>query len=126
MRKLIPDTYIDVCGRCVNLDGEVIAYANGKRSSEDDGCTGFPEKPVLTQAISAAAIGLIIIAAVIAGIAISASSIFGVKTLVDRASEAKGQFAHTNPLFEKNDAEQENPNFVEEKDDEDDIQPPSP
>jgi len=67
----------------------------------------------LTEGLAAAAIALIIIAAIVAGAGIAASSIIGTKTLINRARGAANQSAHSNPLFEESETEMVNPTFVE-------------
>jgi hypothetical protein len=142
VRKLIPNAYIDICGRCIKSDegsssssevpesessfgsesmfvseisGDVDRNVTVASESDVDvnECTGAPPKPVLTEGLAAAAIALIILAAVIVGAGIAASGVIGTKTLIERAKGAGNQSAHSNPLFEDNEAEMTNPAFVE-------------
>jgi len=76
-------------------------------------CTGAPPRPILQEGLAAASIGLIIIAAVVGGIAVTASGIITAKTLIDRARQANNQSAHSNPLYQNNEAEMTNPAFLE-------------
>jgi len=76
-------------------------------------CTGAPPRPLLTEGLAAASIALIIIFAVVIGAGIAASGVLGTKALIDRARQADNQSAHTNPLYQNNDAEMSNPAFVE-------------
>jgi len=56
---------------------------------------------------------MIVLGAIIIGGSIAASSVIGTKILLERARAANNQSAHSNPLFEGNDAEMSNPTFVE-------------
>jgi len=119
VRKLIPNAYIDVCGQCIIEDyssetfsGSVMSQDYGN-SVDYVGCTGAPAKPILTEGLAAASIALIILAAVLIGAGIAASGVLGTKALIDRAKGANNQSAHSNPLFEDNEAEMTNPAFVE-------------
>jgi len=76
-------------------------------------CTGAPPRPLLTEGLAAASIGLIIIGAVVIGAAIATSGVLGTKALIDRARQADNQSAHSNPLYQNNDAEMTNPAFAE-------------
>jgi len=76
-------------------------------------CTGAPPRPILIEGLAASSIGLIIIAAVVGGIGITASGIITTKTLIDRARQANNQSAHSNPLYQNNEAEMNNPAFAE-------------
>jgi len=76
-------------------------------------CTGAPPRPILTEGLAAASIALIIVAAVVLGSAITASGILGTKALIDRARQANNQSAHSNPLYQNNEAEMTNPAFAE-------------
>jgi len=116
VRKLIPNAYIDICGNCIKKDVvEVQSSSDSTSSSEVNElvqCTGAPPRPMLTEGLAAAAIALIIIAAVVGGAGIAASGVITTKTLIDRARGASNQSAHSNPLFEDNEAEMTNPAFV--------------
>jgi len=119
VRKLIPNAYIDVCGKCIIEDYSSEAFSgsvmsqNYEESVDYVGCTGAPAKPILTEGLAAASIALIILAAVLIGAGIAASGVLGTKALIDRAKGANNQSAHSNPLFEDNEAEMTNPAFVE-------------
>jgi len=123
LKKLLPNAYIDVCGECIHESVDIVESGEGetveKESSEDNlaavtECAGAPPKPILTEGLAAASIALIILAAVIVGAAIAASSVIGTKTLINRAKGANNQSAHTNPLFEETETEMTNPAFVGE------------
>jgi len=122
VRKLRPNAYIDVCGNCIQEkedDDESTSGFNNVTSAESSvdllECTNAPPKPLLAEGLAAAAIALIILAAVLVGAGIAASGVLGTKTLIDRAKGARNQSAHTNPLFEGNEAEMTNPAFVGEQ-----------
>jgi len=121
-RKLIPDAYIDICGRCI-MTGDESTSNSVSSSGEGSGaaeaqevdvteCTGAPPKPVMTEGLAAAAIALIIIGAIVVGAALTASTVVGTKTLIDRAKGANNQSAHSNPLFEENETELANPTYA--------------
>jgi len=120
VRKLIRNAYIDVCGRCIQESTATSSETSSSTSSfvikggdvDTTGCTGAPAKPILTEGLAAASIALIIIAAVVVGAAITASSVMGTKTLLNRAKGAENQSAHSNPLFEGNETELSNPMYT--------------
>jgi len=119
VRKLIPGAYIDICGNCIKKDVTTVAVSDSSSvsissESEDElvSCTGAPPRPILTEGLAAAAIALIIIAAVVGGAGITASGVITTKQLIARAKGASNQSAHSNPLFEDNEAEMTNPAFV--------------
>jgi len=117
MRKLIKDAYVDICGNCIKQEVTDIAESEMSSSYTQSSvdlleCTHAPPKPILTEGLAAASIALIILFAVIIGAGIAASSVIGTKTLIERAKGANNQSAHTNPLFEGNEAEMTNPAYV--------------
>jgi len=119
VRKLIPGAYIDICGNCIKKDVNTVAESDSSSVSissesvdELISCTGAPPRPILTEGLAAAAIALIIIAAVVGGAGITASGVITTKQLIARAKGASNQSAHSNPLFEDNEAEMTNPAFV--------------
>jgi len=112
-RKLLQNAYIDICGNCIAGDDS----GGGSSSSSQEQttsmeCADAPAKPLLQEGLAAASIALIILGAVLIGAGIAASGIAGTKTLMNRAKGANNQSAHTNPLFEDNDAEMTNPAYV--------------
>jgi len=141
VRKLIRNAYIDVCGNCIvdkpetgsssssetpatstsetsssasvseKSHGNEIPQSQSSESVDLLECTGAPARPILTEGLAAASIALIIIAAVVIGCAITASGILGTKALIDRARMADNQSAHSNPLYQNNEAEMNNPAF---------------
>ena len=110
-RKLYAKAYIDICGRCLrNYD-----YLNPNQSltqSEDEDCVDEMATPVLSTALTAAAIAGIVIAAIVGAVALAASGVLGTKELIKRASNAADQSAHSNPLFESNAQEMSNPAYM--------------
>jgi len=112
-RKLQDNAYIDICGNCIAADpegGSTSGSGGGDTAVLD--CADAPAKPLLQEGLAAASIALIILAAVVIGAGIAASGIAGTKTLMNRAKGANNQSAHSNPLFEDNDAEMSNPAYV--------------
>jgi len=119
MRKLIKDAYVDVCGNCIKEEVNDVAESEMSSSLSHSSidlleCTHAPPKPILTEGLAAASIALIILFAILIGAGIAASGVIGTKTLIERAKGANNQSAHTNPLFEGNEAEMTNPAFVGE------------
>jgi len=116
MRKIIKGAYIDICGRCIQDDpfAEYSEVQNTSASEENSGlvCTGAPPKPLMVEALAAGTIGLIIIAAVVVGAALTTSSIVATKSLIDRVKDASNQSAQSNPLFEGVDTELQNPTYA--------------
>jgi len=114
-RKLKKGVFIDICGNCIS-DG-----TGDDESSSSDladamvACVDAPEEGILKEGLAAASIAMIVLGAIIIGAAIAASSVLGTKALLDRAHAANNQSAHTNPLFENNDAEMTNPTFAGEQ-----------
>jgi len=109
MRKLLSNAYIDICGKCIrNVPDE-----DDSEQSENNRvtCTGAPPKPIMVETLAAATIGLIIIAAIVAGAAITTSTVIGTKTLIDRVRAANNQSAVSNPLYEGADTELQNPTY---------------
>jgi len=113
VRKLLPHAYIDICGNCIKDN------PNAADSEESEGstnvlltCTGAPPKPLMVEALAAGTIGLIIIAAVVVGAALTTSSIMATKSLINRVKEASNQSASNNPLFEGIDTELQNPTYA--------------
>jgi len=115
VRKLIRNAYIDVCGNCIQ---EELPSGSDSSSEEEPDlleCTNAPPRPLLTEGLAAASVALIIIFAVLIGAGIAASSVIGTRTLIARARAADNQSAHSNPLFQENEAEMTNPAFLEDK-----------
>jgi len=120
VRKLVYNAYIDVCGNCIKEEGDSRSGSqNPNISSMEEPdlleCTNAPPRPLLTEGLAAATIGLIIIFAVLLGAGIAASSVIGTRTLMARAKAADNQSAHNNPLFQDNEAEMSNPAYIEDK-----------
>jgi len=111
-RKKKPGTFIDMCGRCVDENGEPFE----KDDSSDDLCALSEDDVVLKEPLAAATIAMIVLGAILIGAAITMSSILGTKALLERAKQANNQSAHSNPLFEDNGKEMANPTFMEEVD----------
>jgi len=131
VRKLLRNAYIDVCGNCIeekkpeevvtssdastngNDDNVIVAPSSSQSSSGVDllECTGAPPRPIITEGLAAASVALIIIAAIVGGVGVAASGIIGTKVLIDRAKEADNQSAHSNPLYQNNETELQNPAF---------------
>jgi len=114
VRKLKSGVYIDICGNCLrdfiptSSDSESLAEA-------DESCVEAPEDPMYKEGLAAASIALIVLGAIIIGGAMAASGVIGTKTLLERARAANNQSAHSNPLFEDNEAEMTNPTFTGEQ-----------
>jgi len=117
-RKLLHNAYIDVCGNCMVVNTDDSSTSSSVSSSSGIStvleCAEAPAKPLLQEGLAAASIALIILAAVVIGAGIAASSVIGTKTLIDRAKGANNQSAHSNPLFEETETEMTNPAFVGE------------
>jgi len=101
---------IDVCGKCI-LESDLTS--NLEDAIGD--CVDAPEQEIMKEGLAAATIAMIILAAIIIGAAIATSGVMGTKALLDRARAANNQSAHSNPLFEENEAEMTNPAFVGEQ-----------
>lgn len=125
MKQLLPNAFIDICGQCISETAANSEESNGEGEFDEGSiksrdynaatdCTGAPPKPLLTEGLAAASIALIILAAVVIGAALAASTVMGTKTLIDRAKGANNQSAHTNPLFEETETEMTNPAFIGE------------
>jgi len=100
-RKLFPGAYIDICGECIKP-------STGESSSEDSSadamtkCTGAPPRPILKEGLAAATIALIVIFAVVIGVALAASGAYTTTVLVNRARQAMSTNVVSNPMFEDN------------------------
>jgi len=108
--KLVEGASIDVCGKCI-LESDLTS--NLEDAIGD--CVDAPEQEIMKEGLAAATIAMIILAAIIIGAAIATSGVMGTKALLDRARAANNQSAHSNPLFEENEAEMTNPAFVGEQ-----------
>jgi len=133
-RRHIKGAMIDLCGNCIMekdeagpgvvsdsmlVDSKYVAPVSASSSSSSISlvsCTMAGPRPLLTEGLAAASIALIIIGAVVIGAGIAASGVLGTRELIRRARGANNQSAHTNPLFQENEAEMSNPAFIEEKD----------
>jgi hypothetical protein len=111
-RKKKQGTFIDLCGRCVNEEGEPF----GSGSEDEEECNIPDEDITLKEPLAAATVAMIVIGAILIGAAVAMSSILGTKALLERAKQANNQSAHSNPLFEDNGKEMANPTFMEEVD----------
>jgi len=114
VRKLRRGAYIDICGQCIREDG--LYDDSGLDSLATTACTEAPDEPILKEGLAAASIALIIVGAILIGATITMSGIIGTKTLIERARAANNQTAVSNPLFEGNAAELNNPTYAEEGD----------
>jgi len=110
VRKLKSGAYIDICGRCIR-EGELTSSEKKEGSEEALACTEAPDEPMLKEGLAAASVAMIVLGAVIIGGALATTSVIGTKTLLERARAANNQSAHSNPLFEDNEAEMTNPTF---------------
>ena len=98
---------VDPCGNCIDKYHKMGLYSDLNETL----CESTPPKndDLKLIGLAAGAIAGIVVASVVAGVGISAASAKGVKTLVDRAHQAKNMGAHNNPLFESDDHEMTNP-----------------
>jgi len=110
VRKLKNGAYIDVCGRCIR-EGDAGSSEDTNEEKDALKCTLAPEEPMIKEGIAAASVAMIVLGAVIIGGAIATTGVIGTKTLLERARAANNQSAHSNPLFEDNAAEMNNPTF---------------
>jgi len=110
VRKLKHGAYMDICGRCI----ETVADSSESSSTtmEEDPCVDEPVLPPIKEGIAAATIACIVLIALLGGGALAGTSIVGTKILLDRARAANNQSAHSNPLFEGNAAEMNNPTYA--------------
>jgi len=106
--KLVEGAVIDICGKCI-LEGDLTSDLEEVVGE----CVEAPEQEILKEGLAAATIAMIVLAAIIAGAAIAVSGIMGTKALIERARAANNQSAHSNPLFEGNNAEMTNPTYGE-------------
>ena len=114
VKKPFKKETVDPCGECIEKYHEMGLYLDLNESL----CKGEPitNDDLKIVGLAAGAIAGIVVAAVVAGVGISAAGAKGVKTLIDKARQAQNMAAHTNPLFESNDHEMTNPistEFVE-------------
>ena len=110
-RKLYANAYVDICGNCIRED--VTADPNATvTSSEEDNCMDGMGNNSLQPALTTAAVVGIVLVAIVVGIALTVSGVFGTKELVKRAQGAQNQSAHSNPLYETDEQEMTNPAFL--------------
>jgi len=110
VRKLLPNAYIDICGYCIkdkNQDSD-----ESQEAAQFLSCTNAPPEPLTYETLAAASIAMIILGAVIAGGALTTSTVVGTKVLIQRAREARNLAAQCNPLFEGIETEMANPAFA--------------
>jgi hypothetical protein len=108
-RKLLANAYIDICGVCIkNIPDE---DASDESQNMRVSCTNAPPKPLMVESLAAATIGIIIIAAIVAGAAVTTSTVIGTKTLIERVRQANNQSAVSNPLYEGCETELSNPTY---------------
>ena len=110
-RKLYANAYVDICGNCIRED------VNDEESSSitedvDDSCLNGMGNDSLQPALTTAAVVGIVLVAIVVGIALTVSGVFGTKELVKRAQGAQNQSAHSNPLYETDEQEMTNPAFL--------------
>ena len=110
-RKLYANAYVDICGNCIRED------VNDEASSSitedvDDSCLNGMGNDSLQPALTTAAVVGIVLVAIVVGIALTVSGVFGTKELVKRAQGAQNQSAHSNPLYETDEQEMTNPAFL--------------
>jgi len=112
IRKLRPNSYIDICGRCLKDNPDDVA----SNSTGDifTNCAEAPPEPLTYEGLAAASIALIILGAIIAGGAVATSGVVGTKALISRAKDAKNLAAQCNPLFEGAETEMSNPGYAGE------------
>jgi len=102
---VVPGAVIDICGKCV-LESDF-----GSGSEVDVECVDTPAPNRTKEGLAAASIGLIVLGAILIGAAVATSGVITTKTLIERARAANNQSAHSNPLFEGNNAEMTNPTY---------------
>jgi len=110
VRKLLPNAFVDICGNCI-LDNP---FETDSQSHSEDTltvCTNSVPKPLMVEGLAAASIALIIVGAIVIGASITASGVFGTKTLIKYVKEASDQTAHSNPLYEGAENELVNPTY---------------
>jgi len=112
-RKKMEGVYIDLCGNCVREDGT--EGSSGESLVGEDDCTVPEDEFIPKEQLAAATIAMIVLGAIIIGAAIASSTAIGTKALLDRARAANNQSAHSNPLFEGDQTEMNNPAFAGEE-----------
>lgn len=115
-RKLVPDAYIDICGRCILPE----RFKNESESSSssvdvDEECMEGMGINLPIAGITGGVVAAIVIAVVIVVAGLTASSIYGTKELMKRARNAADQGAQMNPLYEDSKHEASNPFYEDSK-----------
>ena len=109
-RKLYANAYVDICGNCIREDGDM--GSQSATESADENCLDGMGNNALQPALTTAAVVGIALVAIVVGIALTVSGVFGTKELVKRAQSAQNTSAHSNPLYETDDTEMTNPAFM--------------
>jgi len=112
-RKKKDGVYIDVCGNCLRL--EETGSSSDDLGDPTTDCANAPDEYIPKQELAAATIAMIILGAIIIGAAIGTTTVIGTKTLLEHARAANNQSAHSNPLFEGDQTEMNNPAFAGEE-----------
>jgi len=113
-RKKKDGVYIDVCGNCLRLeDTEGSSSENWTDPTTD--CANAPDEYIPKKELAAATIAMIVLGAIIIGAAVGTTTVIGTKTLLEHARAANNQSAHSNPLFEGDQTEMNNPAFAGEE-----------
>ena len=108
---LLPTALLDVCGGCIKIysDNSTVDVNALKNR-----CIAGMKMPEFTAVIGAAAVAGIVIAAIIVAAAIGISSAIGTKELIKRAKKNADVATNSNPLYEDNTNEFNNPTFTGE------------
>lgn len=111
-RKLLTNVYVDICGNCVSDGTNDTSSFSFLNDEADATCMDGQGAAILPSAITAGAVAGIVLAVVIVLVALTVSGVFGTKELIRRANAASTDSAHTNPLYEGNGNEMENPIYT--------------
>ena len=109
-RKLYANAYVDICGNCIREDMDDMSTS--VTQSEEESCLDGMGNNSLQPALTTAAVVGIVLVAIVVGIALTVSGVFGTKELVKRAQSAQNTSAHSNPLYENDEQEMTNPAFI--------------
>lgn len=111
-RKLLTNVYVDICGNCVGDGSNDTSSYSFATEEADAACLEGKGAAIVPAAITAGAVAGIVVAVVIVLVALTVSGVFGTKELIRRANAAGSDSAHTNPLYEGNENELENPMYA--------------
>ena len=110
-RKLLTHVYIDICGNCVSDGTESSSFSYTKEDADAE-CLDGQGAAILPTAITAGAVAGIVLAVIIVFAALTVSGVFGTKELIRRANTAGTDSAHSNPLYESDENEMQNPAYA--------------